>query len=177
MGITGAKAIGEIVSTWTMSEGIPPEATVLSPDQNGGLEEASVTLHETLEASPSIDAWAYGKLMYEVLVGEPLIPFDYNMEAFCNDRNALVALAAWDESTLRDVVNEVAESGAGTLAADLISHCLCPSPEDRPKGFDEILAHPFWKDQRQMRKAKKKSSSKGSKKEKQAPKEKRRMAV
>ena len=177
MGITGAKAIGENVSTWTMSEGIPPEATVLSPDQNGGLEEASVTLHETLKASPSIDAWAYGKLMYEVLVGEPLIPFDYNMEEFCNDRNALVALAAWDESTLRDVVNEVAESGAGTLAADLISHCLCPSPEDRPKSFDEILAHPFWKDQRQMRKAKKKSSSKGSKKEKQAPKEKRRMAV
>ena len=185
MGITGAKALGEDVPTWAMSEGIPPEATVLSPDQNGGLEEASVKLHETIKASPSIDAWAYGKLMYEVLVGEPLIPFDYNMEAFYNDRNALVALAAWDQSTLRDVVNEVVESGAGTLAADLISHCLCPSPEDRPKDFDEILAHPFWEDQRQMRKGKKKkkkSSSNGSKKsagkEEQASQgAKRRMAV
>ena len=184
MGITGAKALGEDVPTWAMSEGIPPEATVLSPDQNGGLEEASVKLHETLKASPTIDAWAYGKLMYEVLVGEPLIPFDYNMEAFYNDRNALVALAAWDESTLRDVVNEVVESGAGTLAADLISHCLCPSPEDRPKSFDEILDHPFWKDQRQLRKVKKKkasSSNKGDKKssgKEQAPQQtKRRMAV
>ena len=44
--------------------------------------QLEVKMHETLKASPSIDAWAYGKLMYEVLVGEPLIPFDYNMEAF-----------------------------------------------------------------------------------------------
>jgi len=160
MGLTGAKLFDEDVPTWSMGEGIPPEATELFPDKNGGLDEATVKLQETLKASTAIDAWAFGKLMYEVLVGEPLIPFDYSMDAFYNDRSALVALAAWDESTLRDVVNEVVESGAGTLAADLISHCLCPSPKDRPQSFDEILAHPFWKDQRSIRKGVKEKKKK-----------------
>ena len=143
-GIMNSRQVGSELPTHLMGESVPPEATVFP---SGRKDAASARLRDTVAASPALDVWGFGKLLYETLVGDPLIPFDYKAEVFYRDQNALVALAAWDDSTLRDVVAEVIESGAGTLAADLISHCLCPSPEDRPQNFDIVLDHPFWKDQ------------------------------
>jgi len=105
----------------------------------GGRKDSKVTLCQTILASYALDIWAFGKLMYEALVGKPLLVFRQE------DTRMLQELRNWDEDNLRHVITEVETYGIGTVGADLISHCLCPYPEDRPESMEEILDHPFWK--------------------------------
>lgn len=92
-------------------------------------------LLDTYPASPSIDVWAFGKVIYEALVGKPLIARNENMY--------LSIMGYWDENSLTQVVSAVEKNGNGSVAADLITHCLCGDPQKRPT-IEEILSHPFW---------------------------------
>ena len=131
----GIQSIGDQMSTSHMLHSIPPEYITFQ----GGKCHVS----RKIAASISLDIWAFGKLMFEVLVGKPLLPHDLSADRK-SDQRFLQSLVNWNQDDLTYVVTEVENSGNGTLAADLISHCLCNRPELRPKSMDEVLSHSFW---------------------------------
>ena len=138
MGLTGMKQIGENFTLARLDSSAPPEAVEFSGEGSG-----------QIIASPAIDIWGFGKLMYEVLLGETLFDIDTNVKGQSN-KSILTVLGAWNEDDLRYVVEKIESIGIGKVAADLISHCLCPFPEDRPANMEEVLSHPFWKHLRML---------------------------
>jgi len=164
--IIGSRRQGEFFSPTRLGESSPPEAVellneMIESSRDSGRKRA--TFVSELEADPSIDIWCFGKLAYESFTGRKLIQFD--AEKFMrNDNRALLRLLRWNESDLRVVIDHLRDAGVSNLGADLISCCLLPIPEDRPKTMDEILDHPFWKDMRR-RSASSRSGNKGSKNE------------
>ena len=151
-GLTGAEIIGGEFTRLRLGVYSPPES--VSARRVGSkyrghddVKMMDYSLRKSLGASPAIDMWAFGKLMYEVFVGKELIPSDPEKE-MCRDSKALTALGAWDTKNLKEVVGQLSLTGIGSLGADLVSHCLCPSPDDRPRSMEEILKHPFWKETR-----------------------------
>jgi len=156
MDLIGMQFIGEALSSMRFSPCAPPEAVQWFDTQVGDEGDADVDLYETIPASCALDIWAFGKLMYEALIGKPLLlsspdlGFDDDNDDDGDDNHThnsrtIHELGIWDEDNLRHVINEVEEAAIGTIGADLISHCLCPDPEDRPVSMEEILSHPYWK--------------------------------
>ncbi len=135
--LVGVQSFGEPMRTTHMTHSLSPESVTFAAGKYHVLN--SVT------ASPALDIWAFGKLMFEVLVGRPLFPHEQQVEVDKkHDQRFLRGLAGWDQDDLTDVVSKVENSSNGTLAADLISHCLCRRPEHRPRDMDEVLSHAFW---------------------------------
>jgi len=154
MDLIGMQFIGEGISSVRFCPCAPPEAVQWIEDQGSGdRDDVEVTLYETIPASCALDIWAFGKLMYEALVGKPL--FETSSDRRLDDEDddddntinsrTIHELGIWDEDNLRHIIHEVEAAGIGTIGADLISHCLCPYPEDRPGGMEEVLNHPYWK--------------------------------
>jgi len=139
MDLIGIQFVGHELPLLRFHQCAPPEAVQVVDTGGRPGSTNQFALCETVLASCSLDIWAFGKLMYEVLVGKPLFESDFE------DTRMVRELGCWDEDNLREVINEVEVSGIGTIGADLISHCLCPLPEDRPKSMEEILGHPYWK--------------------------------
>ncbi len=137
VGLIGAQNMGQPMSIHRIGRSAPPEAIQVIG------RTSRVSIQDHLPAVASIDIWGFGKLMYEVLVGKQILPVDSH-KMVDEDVTFLRNLKNWDEDSLGTVVAEIEEAGAGTLAADLISHCLCPFSEHRPKSMKEILAHPYW---------------------------------
>lgn len=147
----GMQPIGKRFDPARMGESSPPEAVELLRNvvETRGQEASSrhATFKCDLLTEPSVDIWAFGKLIYEVLTGQQLIQFDPNKDSSCDNRG-LLKLVKWDDEALRDVIGNLKNAGVSTLGVDLISHCLLPDPGERPTSMDEILEHPFWKDVR-----------------------------
>ena len=158
--LIGSCEIEEQLSSNRFGSSIPPEAveTIANHNgrNNGGKKKRLV---EHMSASVSIDIFSFGKLMYEVFTGNKLIQ-EHNANSHKmvgkvngqiddnnnhqHDLESIEVLGNWDEENLSVVVSEIECSGVGTLAADLISHCLCPHAQSRPKSMNEVLAHPYW---------------------------------
>jgi serine/threonine protein kinase len=131
----GVQSFGDLISTSHMIHSLPPESVTFKGGKGHVLK--------TITASPVLDIWAFGKLMFEVLVGKPLLPHDLTVDRK-HDQRYLQSLGNWNQDDLTDVVTKIENSSNGTLAADLISHCLCKRPELRPRSMDEVLSHSFW---------------------------------
>jgi serine/threonine protein kinase len=137
-GLIGSQRKGNPMQTVHMDESVPPEAVTYTGN-HGEIPQ----LLETCPATPEIDIWAFGKLLYEVFVGKPLIPREAG-KSMKEDQTYLHTLGEWNETNLMEIVATIEETGNGTLAADLISHCLCKRPERRPQSMEDVLSHPFW---------------------------------
>mmetsp|Transcript_13122 Transcript_13122/g.15281 ORF Transcript_13122/g.15281 Transcript_13122/m.15281 type:complete len:785 (+) Transcript_13122:341-2695(+) len=146
MDLIGSQFIGKDLSIYRMDTSAPPELVRFE----GRSKKPMVD--EIVFARASIDVWGFGKLMFEVLTGKDLLPVDSH-KMVDEDEAFLRRLGSWDEDDLSNVVAEVEASGAGTLAADLVTHCLCPLPEHRPKSLKEVLAHPYWNDSKLARRS------------------------
>jgi serine/threonine protein kinase len=85
------------------------------------------------EMLPAADVWAFGKLSFEILVGEPL----YSVV----DRQK--QLDDWDRAkqTFQEILLQVRVIPSG---ADLILSCLNPVPSLRPT-MSDVLRNAFWK--------------------------------
>jgi serine/threonine protein kinase len=163
MSSLGTQPIGKRFDSARMGESSPPEAVEMLRNvvETRGQETASrrAAFKGDIVAAPAVDMWAFGKLIYEVLTGEPLIQFDPNKDTR-HDNRALLKLVSWNEDDLQNVVDKLQDSGVSTLGIDLVSHCLLPDPGERPSTMDEILDHPFWKDIRQKGVMARRSNSK-----------------
>ncbi len=139
--LIGSATIGSTITVKRTGYISPPEAV-------GTVEEPM----RSIVANVSLDIWAFGKLMYEVLVGKQLIQIDQinSHKMVETDGIFLHKLRNWNEDDLSLVVAEVESAGVGTLAADLISHCLCPFPEHRPKDMRDVLSHPYWNESKSI---------------------------
>jgi len=142
MGVAKAELVGERFPPSLLGENSPPES----------IDALSKLFKKRLAASPAMDMWAFGKLMFEVIVGAPLIVFNKTKKTH-HDMMALATIGGWNEGNLQEVVDQLTEAGIGTLGVDLVTHCLCPLPEDRPESIEEILQHPFWKNNRRKSKS------------------------
>ena len=164
MSSLGMQPIGERFDSARMGESSPPEAVEMLQNvlETRGHEMSSrhATFKGDTVARPAVDIWAFGKLIYEGLTGEPLIQFDSNKDTRYDNR-ALLKLVSWNEGDIRNVINSLEDSGVSTLGVDLVSHCLLPDPSDRPSTMDEILDHPFWKDVRRKGVMARRSINKG----------------
>jgi serine/threonine protein kinase len=144
LNLIGVQNLGEGVMASRMGLSIPPEGIKSRKDQS------STRMNDTLSASPTIDIWAFGKLMFEVVVQKSLIPFDSSETIERQDSRLLKELGNWNEENLRDAVAELEMTGIGHLGIDLISHCLC-SREERPQSMQEVMSHGFWNESRVKR--------------------------
>ncbi|KAL9187282.1 hypothetical protein ACHAXT_001385 [Thalassiosira profunda] len=117
----------------------PPEAFVLIRHKHS--RESNVSLDSSLEAEPAVDVWAFGKLMYEVLVGEPLFT------AFSEETQSDIprCIFAWDASNVLRASQMLVDRRVGPAGIDLISRCLQQNSTSR-MSMEDILQHPFWKD-------------------------------
>ena len=149
--LIGSDTIGSYLKTDRINQSSPPEAVI-----GEGKNTSNFKLSERIMANISLDIWAFGKLMYEVLVGKQLIQIDSHKMVETDDL-FLGKLKNWNEDDLSNVVTEIETAGVGTLAADLISHCLCPFPEHRPKDMSDVLTHPYWNDSKSFQNVVKKS--------------------
>eukprot|EP00978_Attheya_sp_CCMP212_P014915 scaffold38298_cov49-Attheya_sp.AAC.1 len=137
----GCRMNNEEFQSSHLNENSPPEAVDFREDKQNNV----AIFRSSLPAHYSVDLWAFGKLAFEVLVGEPLIPFDSTQNVH-DDSEALAAISSWNETDLRQVIRKLEDTGMSSLGADMITHCLCANPIDRPESIDEVLNHPFWRD-------------------------------
>jgi len=89
-------------------------------------------------ATPGMDIWAFGKLSYELLSGHQLVNAD-------SQHRLAKFLAHWNDERLLNIIDDLENSPAGPLAADLVFHCLSPNPLNRPRSMNDIMSHSFWR--------------------------------
>lgn len=91
---------------------------------------------------PSLDSWAFGKVAYEVLVGDTLIEFNVS-KPIETDHESLANLSQWSDQGVRYARRELERVGVAESGIALVTECLSPSAEDRPT-MEGILNHPVW---------------------------------
>ncbi|RHY33127.1 hypothetical protein DYB32_001977 [Aphanomyces invadans] len=99
---------------------------------------ASTTLpFKPVLASPAIDVWAFGVVMYQMYSGVELVPTDINQDV---DESGIVRAATWTDA---DVAKRLNNKVSNALARDLIAKLLVVDPDDRIS-VAGILAHPYF---------------------------------
>jgi len=141
-GLPGSAITGERLETSRLGLHSPPEAYILAHSKHSD-DLSLATLAPSLKAEPTVDIWAFGKLMYEVLVGESLFMI------FSKRDDSIIAsnyILRWNDSHLRKVSKKLASSRVGASGVELISCCLRSAKSARISSMVEILQHPFWRD-------------------------------
>jgi hypothetical protein len=88
-----------------------------------------------LPASPALDLWSLGVVIYQLSVNAPLLLCD--VDGNC-DEEGLRQLAGWTEAAKADKLRRVGDR----LARHLVSQLLSRDPARRPSA-KRVLAHPF----------------------------------
>jgi serine/threonine protein kinase len=154
----GIQNVGKSCDPSRLGESAPPEAIELvKGNPKSTTLTRPVALKSNLEAHPSMDIWAFGKLAYEALVGEPLLDFDTTLPPK-DDIKALNDIMKWNKANLKEVVEDLIAVGIPKSGIDLITHCLMPQPHKRPATMDRILVHPFWKEIQRLNASSQKST-------------------
>jgi serine/threonine protein kinase len=139
--LPGSVARGDSFTSYRLGLHSPPEAFILMQNQDSSQIVAS--LAPSIEADPTVDIWAYGKLMYEVLTGDHLFAaFSDNDDPFA----ASCCVQAWNSANIRHLTHRLAEEGISSSGIDLITCCLSPIKSARPRSMLEVIEHPFWRD-------------------------------
>jgi len=93
---------------------------------------------ELVEASPQIDIWSFGVLLFTLTHGT-LFPVDRN-DDLASPRLCKM-LHEWNKEDIKDFVDS-REDDPNT--ADLLRKLLQRHPRDRPKSMTEVLEHPYF---------------------------------
>lgn len=132
--ILGAQRVGFPVEVDRLSSSAPPE----SIEERNGV----ATFRSDLVAHPTLDSWAFGKLAFEVTVGDTLIEFDVS-HSIETDQKSLANLLHWSDSNVQQTCQVLGRVGVTDAGISMIAECLAPKADDRPT-MDEILNHPVW---------------------------------
>lgn len=145
-GILSLQLVGELAVA--EDRPLPPEA-VEPVAQHGNSSGEQAVLRNDFAVTSSTDVWAFGKLCYEVLIGQPLV-------------GELATLLHWSEFDIQDVLHELEQVGVSTSGKNLISACLSVDPSTRPS-MEEIVQDPLWAELRQISGERKSHSTLGRK--------------
>ena len=137
-GLCGSVVRGGLFPKTRIGSHSPPEFFVAQLNESASTSKKSAIV----VANPSIDIWAFGKLMFEAFVGESI--FASFVE---NDDEELEFgfIAGWSNRHIEVVTKLLTESGIGDLGLDLVCSCLQLEPS-RSKSMTKILRHDFWKE-------------------------------
>jgi len=94
----------------------------------------------SITASPAVDLWAFGHLVYESVVGAPLSAYSHRGQRVKSSN--LAKIARWDEGSLKRALKHIDESD--TLARDVVSKFFHPDPEQRYKSLRDAIADPYF---------------------------------
>ena len=119
----------------------PPEAISSSKKKKLKLKPKPKIV--SIPAAHTLDLWAFGVMMYQLLCGVPL-----SLYAPSPDRNANVAsVKSWNEKALSKALTHLRMKDEAT--ADLLSGLLQPKPSRRIASMKEVLAHRFFSNEEQ----------------------------
>ena len=124
-GLIGSFVSGSKLSTQHLGPNFPPEA---------------FSSNTALRALPLLDVWSFGKLMYEVFVGESLFA------PFQEEGDDHMILLSWNERHRAIVADHLNEARIGSTGIDLITRCFCKRIEQRFSSMTEVAQHSFWHD-------------------------------
>jgi ankyrin repeat protein len=142
MDIPGSVAVNELFTACRLGLHSPPEAFITARCKINH-ERNIASIAPNLAAVPTVDVWAFGKLMYEVLVGESLFKI-FSVEG--SYLKSSMCIHAWNSYHLKKISRKLISEGINSSAVNLISSCLCPLLSERCKSMSDILDHPFWTD-------------------------------
>lgn len=134
--------LGDKFDSNVFGESVPPEG--LEPQNSGITIDRQASFRTNITADPSIDVWGFGKLAYDVLVGEPLIQYDTSKELH-QDHRSLLKVLHWSTLDLVEVRRRLREVGVPDSAVYLITKCLSPDPASRPS-MTEVLRSGPWEE-------------------------------
>lgn len=148
---TGIVKLGDSIEPTRFGKSFPPESLHLAEEAGAVFDSDNPAVKFlAMPADISTDIWAFGKLAYEALVGRPLVEFD-KTKLPSEDTISMLEILEWDQASMKRIFTDLLDSGVTDTCAELVTSCLFPNPEDRPKSMDIILEDPFWKDMRQFR--------------------------
>jgi serine/threonine protein kinase len=147
--VVGAPLIGQSMPLHKMGEHSPPEAVIIT--QLNAKSASRACFQPNLAAHPSIDVWAFGKVMFEALTGETLFAPGVELSAKHEEDVLVHYLGEWTDQHAFTVADRLEELDIGSSCAELVLDCLAMNPDDRfpKKGMDDILSHSFWKGMKQ----------------------------
>lgn len=139
IGLLGSCREGTPFKKGRLSNCAPPEAVEARSTRD------RVRFRNDITARVSVDSWAFGKLAFEALVGQPLLaPEDSeNCSTISEDDTCLLRLVRWSDVDIQDVRQELKRVGVPIGACELIGSCLSPEPNERPT-MEQILKHNVW---------------------------------
>ena len=119
----------------------PPEA--ISSSKKNKLKLKPKPKIVSIPAAHTLDLWAFGVMMYQLLCGVPL-----SLYAPSPDRNANVkSVKSWNDKALSKALTQLRMKDEA--AADLLSGLLQPKPSRRIASMKEVLAHRFFSNEEQ----------------------------
>lgn len=104
--------------------------------------------YRPLPASPAVDVWAFGCLLFHLCCGESLLPTTDRDDDLSTALDFLKA-ATWTDATLAARLAEIPLAGAnagprGMLLLSLLSRIFRADPAQRLPSMKAVLAHPFF---------------------------------
>ncbi len=122
------------------------QENVYSPKAQPAMKLGKTTSHEATfipercTATPQWDMWAFGLIVTQILLGRCIL-----LPNFEKAEDAIIKkLCTFDDNTLRRIYAQV-NHVAGCDAADLVMQLLQKDPSRRPKSFEEILSHKYFR--------------------------------
>lgn len=138
LGVGGCVRIGDQTNP---KHGIyhSPEAIVIETIIVDGKERKTARVIP-VKASPAIDLWSFGHMVYESVIGAPLSAYSHRGQRVKSSN--LAKIARWDDLSLqRALMNLDPED---SLARNIISKLLHPDPTKRFKSIREAITDPFF---------------------------------
>ncbi|KAH9077979.1 serine/threonine protein kinase [Aphanomyces euteiches] len=93
--------------------------------------------YKLVKASPSLDVWAFGALMYQMYSGVELVPTNVNQDV---DETGIARAATW---TSAELTKRIHNKVTNDVARDLILKLLEVDPDER-MSVTAMLAHPYF---------------------------------
>lgn len=100
-----------------------------------------------VRASPAVDIWAFGLMLFNLISGKPLLAVNRDCDIVDGDK--FRQAASWSDQSIKTIIASLLNSQNLYLAIDLVTCFLVPCSERRSAvSISKHLEHPFFSDQR-----------------------------